>query len=177
MFRVNLSPTGLMRVLIYLNVDLIILWWKLMMEDSDCSVNWQYQSAPYLPTEEELDELVGFVYLITQKDNGMKYVGKKLFHRTKTLPVTKTRKRRKKVKVESDWRAYCGSSASVQKVVDEQGIKAYHREILHLCKSKGDASYLEAKEQFDRDVLLRDDYYNGIINCRINAKHLKLKEK
>jgi len=38
--------------------------------------------------------------------------------------------------------------------------------------SKGECSYKEAREQFDREVLLRDDYRNGIINCRINAKHL-----
>lgn len=138
---------------------------------------WYYKNEPFEPDEDTLSEYVGFVYLITEKDTDMKYVGKKLFHRQKTLPVTKTRKRRKKVLVESDWRDYHGSSENVKKALDEKGPEAYHREILHLCKSKGDCSYLEAKEQFDRDVLLREDYYNGIINCRINAKHLKLQEK
>ena len=33
-------------------------------------------------------------------------------------------------------------------------------------------SYLEAKEQFDREVLLKDDYYNGIINCRIGGSEI-----
>ncbi len=33
-------------------------------------------------------------------------------------------------------------------------------------------SYLEAKEQFDREVLLKDDYYNGIINVRIGSSKL-----
>jgi len=28
-------------------------------------------------------------------------------------------------------------------------------------------AYYEAKEQFDREVLLREDYYNGMINLRI----------
>ena len=32
---------------------------------------------------------------------------------------------------------------------------------------------MEAKEQFDRDVLLSDNYYNGIINCRIGAQSVK----
>jgi hypothetical protein len=44
---------------------------------------------------------------------------------------------------------------------------------LHLCMSKGEMSYLEAKEQFDRDVLLSSEYYNGIINCKIHRNHVK----
>ena len=32
---------------------------------------------------------------------------------------------------------------------------------------------MEAKEQFDRDVLLSDEYYNGIINCRIGSNAIK----
>lgn len=146
-----------------------------MKKKTSCSSKpWHYRGTKFDPAYEDLSEYVGFVYMITENDNGMKYIGKKLFHRTKTLPVTKTRKRRKKVLVESDWKTYCGSSQNVLEVVSEKGTDAYHREILHLCKTKGDCSYLEAKEQFDRDVLIRDDYYNGIINCRINAKHLSL---
>ena len=57
-------------------------------------------------------------------------------------------------------------------IVEERGRESFHREILHLCNSKGELSYLEAKEQFDRDVLLSDEYYNGIINCRVNRKHV-----
>ena len=33
-------------------------------------------------------------------------------------------------------------------------------------------SYLEAKEQFDREVLLSDDYYNGIINVRVGSSKI-----
>lgn len=135
-------------------------------------MTWYYKNEIFDPSEETLSEYVGFVYLVTERDTNMKYVGKKLFHRKKTLPITKTRKRKQKVLVESDWRTYFGSSVNVQLLVNEKGAEAFYREILHLCKSKGDCSYLEAKEQFDRDVLLRDDYYNGIINCRISRKHL-----
>lgn len=136
-------------------------------------MTWYYRNERFEPSEEILKEYVGFVYLITEKDTNMKYVGKKLFHRRKTLPITKTRKRRKKVLVESDWRTYFGSNDRLQSLVEERGSEAFHREILHLCISKGDCSYLEAREQFDREVLLRDDYYNGIINCKISSRHLK----
>jgi len=132
-------------------------------------MTWTYNGEVYdtLP-----EDYYGFVYIITEKETQMKYVGKKFFYRTKTLPITKTRKRRKKALVESDWRTYCGSSERVQELVESKGLDAFAREILHLCKTKGDCAYYETKEQFDREVLLRDDYYNGIINCRISRKHL-----
>ena len=34
--------------------------------------------------------------------------------------------------------------------------------------SKSELSYMKAKHQFDNDVLLSNDWYNGIISCRIN---------
>jgi hypothetical protein len=137
-------------------------------------MNWIYENKTFEPDEQTLQEYVGFVYIITEKDTDMKYIGKKLFHFTKTLPITKTRKRRKRVLVESDWRDYYGSSEKVRELLVERGAEAFDREILRLCKSKGECSYFEAKYQFDYDVLLREDFYNGIINCRINRKHLKL---
>ena len=32
---------------------------------------------------------------------------------------------------------------------------------------------METREQFEREVLLTDDYYNGIINCRIGSNSVK----
>jgi hypothetical protein len=49
----------------------------------------------------------------------------------------------------------------------------FYREILHLCKTKGECAYMETKEQFEREVLLSEQYYNGIINCRIGANSVK----
>ena len=133
---------------------------------------WTYEGELFDPAYEDLEQWVGFVYVITEKETDMKYVGKKFFHKKKTLPVTKTRKRRKHLRVESDWRSYHGSSVTVQTLLEEKGEDAFDREILRLCKTKGDCAYYETKEQFDREVLTRDDYYNGIINCRISRKHL-----
>ena len=133
---------------------------------------WTYQGEVFDPAYEDLSEWVGFVYIITEKDTDMKYVGKKFFHKKKTLPITKTRKRRKHTRVESDWKDYFGSSVKVQTLLEEKGADAFDREILRLCKTKGDCAYYETKEQFDREVLTRDDYYNGIINCRISRSHL-----
>lgn len=138
-------------------------------------IPWNYNHRPFDLTEEELKEYVGFVYRVTDLTNGVGYIGKKFFWRPKTLPITKTRKRRVKTKVQSDWQKYFGSSEQVKLLV-EQGIP-FKREILRLCRTKGECSYFETKAQFDNDVLLRDDYYNEFIGCKIHAKHLgNLKE-
>ena len=134
---------------------------------------WTYNQEPFDPDVDELDGYHGFVYEVEEVDTGIKYIGKKGFWRSKILPVTKTRKRRKKTLVESDWRIYHGSSEVLKERV-ANGESLYNRVILRLCKSKGECSYYEAKAQFDNDVLLRDDYYNEFIGCKIHSKHLKL---
>lgn len=123
-------------------------------------------------TSDMIGDYVGFVYVITDLMNKKKYVGKKLFQSKRTLPPLKGKTRKRKVIKESDWMTYYGSSEEVKLLVEEHGSKAFHREILHLCPTRGTMSYLEAKEQFDREVLLSDDYYNGIINCKIHRTHV-----
>ena len=132
---------------------------------------WYYKDNPYDPDEKELNSLVGFVYCIEEVSTGMKYIGKKGFWRSKILPVTKKRLRRKRTLVESDWRTYHGSSERLKEQV-KSGEHIYKRSILRLCTTKGEMSYYEAREQFDKDVLLRDDYYNQFIGAKIHAKHL-----
>lgn len=131
---------------------------------------WTYNDNEYDETPEEYQ---GFVYIITELDTDKKYIGKKFFWKPKTLPITKKRKRRVKTRVESDWRKYYGSSKEVQQLLESKGSDNFKREILRLCKTKGECSYFEAKYQFDNDVLLRDDYYNEFIGCKIHSKHLK----
>ena len=133
-------------------------------------LNWYYQEKEYSTTPEDYH---GFVYIITELDTGKMYVGKKFFWKPKTLPITKTRKRRVKTRAESDWRTYYGSSKEVQTLIESKGADQFKREILHLCKTKGECSYLEAKEQFEREVLLTDEYYNGIISCKIGGQSIK----
>jgi hypothetical protein len=130
---------------------------------------WTYNDKPFDETPEEYQ---GFVYLITDLTNNKKYIGKKFFWKPKTLPVTKTRKRRVKTRVESDWRSYYGSSTEVKLLVEKHGAESFKREILKLCKTKGECSYYEAKMQFEYDVLLSDEFYNEFIGCKIHSKHL-----
>jgi hypothetical protein len=136
--------------------------------------HWLYQGAAWNPPEDFTpQDYYGFVYEITNRATGKKYIGKKFFWSAKTLPITKKRKRRKKLKVESNWRDYWGSNKHLQNDVEEMGADCFHRQIIHLCKTKGECAYMEAKEQFENDVLLREDFYNGIISCRIGSQSVK----
>ena len=130
---------------------------------------WLYNEQLYDETPEEYQ---GFVYQITELDTGKKYIGKKNFWKPKTLPKNSKRSRRIRTRVESDWKSYFGSSKEVQLLVEQKGQENYKREILRLCKTKGEMSYYEAKLQFEKDVLLRDEYYNSFIGCKIHSRHL-----
>lgn len=127
---------------------------------------WYYQDKEF--TSEDIGDYIGFVYCITNKDTNRKYIGKKFFWSTKTKKI---KGKKKRTKVESDWMKYYGSNIQLQEEVRDNK-ENYHREILHLCKKKGDCSYYEIKEQIERNVLFSDDYYNEFIGCKIHSNHL-----
>lgn len=125
------------------------------------------------------EDCVGFVYLIVNKTNNRKYIGKKLakFSKTATKTVTLkngTKKKKKiKSKIDSDWLEYYGSSLELKKDIDLLGKEFFTREILFFCKSKSECSYIEAREQFINKVLESDDYYNNNIMIRVHGSHIK----
>lgn len=105
---------------------------------------------------EEVDKKYeGFVYLITNLDNGMKYIGKKHFWERRKNPKTGRRQTK-----ESDWRNYFGSCDSLIQDVKILGKDKFKKEILYLCPHKKSMSYYETYEQFKRNVLLDETYYN-----------------
>ena len=134
---------------------------------------WTYKGDP---VDELPEDCEGFVYLITNLTNEQKYIGKKLARFKVTRPPLKGRKNKRRSSKESDWRTYWGSSDHLNADVKELGEDQFTREILHYCQSRGMLSYLEAKEQFDREVLLTDEYYNGIINVRVGSSKILLQE-
>ena len=139
-------------------------------------MTWLYQDTPI---ETLPEECVGFVYLITCNLTGRKYIGKKLakFSKTayKTVKQKNGIKKKKKIrsKVDSDWREYWSSSDELKKDIASLGQDNFTREILFYCKSKSECTYIEARTQFERKVLESDDYYNGLISCRIHQSHIK----
>jgi len=131
---------------------------------------WYYGDDEF--TSDMIGDYIGYVYCITDLSNNKKYIGKKLFQSKRRLKPLKGKTRRRTKITESDWMDYYGSSEEVKSLVEQKGPDNFHREIIHLCKSKGEMSYLEAKEQFDREVLLSDEYYNEFIGCKIHGKHV-----
>ena len=136
------------------------------------TMTWHYQGTEITDLPEGTE---AFVYLITNNTNNKKYIGKKLAKFKKTRAPLKGRKNKRRSTVESDWRDYWGSNDHLKEDVVQLGEDKFTREILYLCPSRGVASYLEAKLQFDHNVLLSDEYYNGIINVRVGGSNI-LKE-
>jgi len=132
-------------------------------------MTWLYKG---LPVEEIDPKFLAFVYLITNTQTGKQYIGLKTTKSSKTKQV---KGKKKRIKVESDWRNYWSSSEELKKDIAALGEEHFHREILYFCPNKGTANYLEAREQFDRRVLeFPESWYNGIINCRVHWSHIKL---
>ena len=127
---------------------------------------WLFDGIEF--TEEMISDNVGFVYIIINMTNDKKYIGKKLFTKSKTYQKNK---KKKKTRVSSDWITYTGSNDDLNEDIrNGHEIKKY---IIHLCKSKGWMSYMETKEILVRDCLLSDKYYNTWISARIRRTHLK----
>lgn len=131
---------------------------------------WMYNGKEFELGELTHKELYGFVYLITCIPTGKKYIGKKFFWTSKTKQV---KGKKKRLKVESDWKDYYGSNKVLIEEVAAHGKDLYLREILHLCKTKGECNYLEAKEQFTRNVLIGEQYFNEWIMVKVHRSHIK----
>ncbi len=136
---------------------------------------WTYNN---IEVTEAPEGAVGFVYCITNLLSGRKYIGKKLFSFSKTsykmVKLKNGTKKRKKIKskIDSDWITYFGSSTELNADVEALGRENFKREILHFCASKAECSYKEAKEQFLRNVLESNDYYNNQIMVRVHGSHI-----
>jgi hypothetical protein len=101
------------------------------------------------------DGMEGFVYLIENLTNNKKYIGKKNFWERR-----KDRKTGRRKKKESNWKSYNSSCDELIADVKELGVDNFRKTILYLCPHKKSMSYFETLEQFKRDVIMREDYYN-----------------
>lgn len=132
---------------------------------------WSYNGKEF--TSEMIEKYVGFVYEIYDTEAKMYYIGKKKFWSKVTRPPLKGQKRKRRSLKESDWKTYHGSSETVKELVENTGTRRFERKILRLCKTLGEMSYYETKEQIDREVLFKpNEYYNSFIGCRIHRRHV-----
>ena len=137
---------------------------------------WLFEGKDYDPAYEDIpDDVLGFVYIITDTETGEKYVGQKRMRKPKVLPITKSRKRRIRTVVESDWRSYYSSNGIIKENATAGHTDRYQREILRFGTTKGDLHLLELMEQINRNVLFDPKYLNGLVNVRIHKKHISKK--
>jgi Putative endonuclease segE, GIY-YIG domain len=126
--------------------------------------SWMYKGKPFTDPR----KWIGFVYLISNLKSGKLYIGKKLFTKAGYKQV---KKKRKKLRVESNWLEYFGSNIELQEDVAKQGKQDFKREILRLCKFRSECTYYETKAIFDADALLDLKYYNYWVSCKITRAH------
>jgi hypothetical protein len=107
---------------------------------------WHYNGKVF--ESDDIGDNFGFVYLITNKSNGRKYVGRKYFFSFRT-PKGKKRK----VKSESNWKEYYGSCPELKEDVDKFGRENFSRTILSLHKTKGKTNFEETRQLFNNNVL------------------------
>lgn len=136
---------------------------------------WLFNGVPF--ESENIQDNYGFVYIITDSTNGKRYVGRKYFWSVRK----KASGKRGKVKKESDWKSYYGSSKVLQALIEESSESRFKREIISLHKTKGETNYNETKLQFKFDVLEAVDvngerlFYNDNILSRYFSKSSKKK--
>ena len=123
--------------------------------------------------DEDIEGYVSFVYRITNLETGKKYIGKKVL-KTYQKKKVKGKTRKKKVEKESKWREYFVSNLNLLADVERLGQDRFERELIKLCKTRGTASYWEAKLQMQHEVLENPDkFYNDWIMCKVHRSHIK----
>ena len=140
-----------------------------MSTDIDYDNPWIYNGTPF--TSEDIADHYGFVYLIENKLNGRKYIGRKYLWQFRT-PKGKKRK----VKSESNWKEYYGSCPELKEDIDKLGRENFSRTILSLHKTKGKTNFEETRRLFLNNVLTESldsgtpAYYNSNILNRYFRK-------
>lgn len=109
----------------------------------------------------------GFIYVITNTVTNKKYIGKKQCLTVLKRKPLKGKKNKRHEVVETDWKTYTSSSLELNEDIELYGKDKFKFDIIKWCESKAELAYFEAKMQFECNVLFSDDYYNGIINCRL----------
>jgi hypothetical protein len=131
------------------------------------NMDWLYKNELFETPDKNPFE--GFVYIIENLNNKKLYIGKKHFWSRR-----KNKKTGRRETKESDWKDYYGSSEELKKDIDILGKENFKRTIIHLCIYKKQMTFWEEKEQWNRNVLLSDEYYNTNIGGKYFVRERKI---
>jgi len=144
-------------------IMIILFKWDLIQQFN--MSHWLYKNKII---EEAPDGAFGFVYLITNKKTGKKYIGRKYFGKVRRIK-RKSNKRRKVIRKDSDWRTYIGSSKILQEQINNKKSN-FIFEILAFGKTKGQVNYIEENLHHKFHVSVSDEFYNDCIGPRRFAR-------
>ena len=140
-----------------------------MMKKIDYEQNpWLYKGKPF--TTDDIGDLFGFVYRITNISTGKQYIGRKYFWQKR-----KPKGGKRRVTSESDWKRYFGSSEELKRDIEELGRENFRREIISVHSTLGQTNYEETRQLFLNNVLTEHvdglpKYYNSNILGRYMRK-------
>lgn len=123
---------------------------------------WKYKNKEIID-EDIPKKTIGFIYIIINKLNNKKYIGKKLLTKAAYKTVNKVKK---KIRKESDWKDYYSSSDILLDDIEKNGKENFERIILHFCTNKTELNFLEEELQYKFKVLRNEDWYNSNIRSR-----------
>ena len=109
---------------------------------------WTFGNDCKCFSSDDIGDFYGFVYLITNKSNGKRYLGRKYF-----WSFRKPKGKKRKVKQESDWKKYYGSCPKLKEDIKKYGKLNFSREILSLHNTLGKVNYEETRQLFVQNVL------------------------
>ena len=133
-----------------------------MMKKIDYEQNpWLYKGKPF--TTDDIGDLFGFVYRITNLSTGKQYIGRKYFWQKR-----KPKGGKRRVTSESDWKRYFGSSEELKRDIEDLGRENFRREIISVHTTLGRTNYEETRQLFLNNVLTESvdglpKYYNNNI--------------
>ena len=133
-------------------------------------MTWYFHNTSQEFKEEDIQDNIGFVYIITHISTGRKYIGKKLFTKAKTHQV---KGKKKKSRVASDWLKYWGSNKELLADIKQYGEENFDCWILSQCKTKKQLTYWEMHHQCLSEVLIgKNRAYNDNILGKFFTKDL-----
>jgi len=136
--------------------------------EGDYENPWTYQGSTF--TSDDINDFFGYVYRITNLQNGRQYIGRKYF-----VQKRKPRGGKRRVTSESDWKKYYGSSPELKEDIKHYGKNNFRREIISLHETLGKVNYEETKQLFLHNVLIEslDNGEPAYYNSNILGRYMK----